>query len=90
MTHNRIINYTPDPLFQTPGVPRILRLRHLTTLQATTPREAKELRRLEATQQDMEYDWHRRQRKAEYQRLHAAAILERKRNDDEENNAGRG
>jgi len=37
-----------------------------------TPREQKELLRLEASQQDTEYDWHRRQRQALNRRLYVA------------------
>ena len=60
----RIMDYTPDPLYRTAGLPRILRLRHLHRQKATTPREQSELKRLEATQRDMEYDEHRRARQA--------------------------
>ncbi len=64
----RIIDYVLDPLFPTPGLPRILRLRQLKARTYMTPAEQRELKRLEASQQDMEYDWHRRQRQGAYWR----------------------
>ena len=70
--HMRIMDYTPDPLYKTAALPRILTLRRLQTRAAMTPREQKELVRLEATQRDTEYDWHRRQRQALQRRLHVA------------------
>jgi Tfp pilus assembly protein PilO len=60
----RIMNYIPDPLYKTAALPRILTLRRLKTRSAMTPREQSELKRLEASQQDMEYDEHRRARQA--------------------------
>lgn len=74
MSYNpmRIMDYTPDPLYKTAALPRILRLRQLRTRAAMTPREQKELLRLEASQQDTEYDWHRRQRQALNRRLYVA------------------
>lgn len=62
------MDYVPDPNFPTPGIKRIQQLRRLNLLKAMTPRERKELKRLEDSQQAMEYDWHRRQRQAAYWR----------------------
>jgi hypothetical protein len=64
----RIIDYTPDPLFPTPGLPRIQQLRRLKAQTYMTLAERKELKRLEDSQQAMEYDWHRRKRQAAYWR----------------------
>lgn len=60
----RIMDYTPDPLYKTRGLPRILQLRRLRTRAAMTPREQSELKRLEASQQATEHDEHRRARQA--------------------------
>jgi hypothetical protein len=60
----RIMDYEIDPLFRTPGLPRILRLRRLKTQGYTTPAEQRELKRLEETQQMMEFLYHRGKRRA--------------------------
>ena len=64
MAFDRIINYTPDPNYKTTaaGLARIQLLRRLRTRAAITPRELKELARLEATQAQMEFEFHRRNR----------------------------
>jgi hypothetical protein len=61
----RIIDYTPDPLFRTPGLPRILRLRQIREQTYMTPGEQRELKRLEETQQTSEFLFHRGKRRAE-------------------------
>lgn len=58
----RIQNYTPDPLFRTPGLPRILQLRQIKVQTYMTPGEQRELKRLEQTQQTMEFLYHRHKR----------------------------
>ena len=60
----RIQDYTPDPLFRTPGLKRIVQLRRLKTQGYTTPGEQRELQKLEATQQTMEFLFHRGKRRA--------------------------
>ena len=60
----RIQDYEIDPLFPTPGLPRILQLRRLKTQGYTTPGEQRELKRLEQTQQTMEFLFHRHRRLA--------------------------
>lgn len=60
----RIIDYVIDPLFPTPGLPRILQLRQIKALTYMTPGERRELKRLEATQQTMEFLFHRGKRRA--------------------------
>ena len=60
----RIQDYTPDPLFRTPGLPRILQLRRIRDQEQTymTPGERRELARLEETQQNIEFLYHRHRR----------------------------
>ena len=58
----RIQNYTPDPLFRTPGLARILQLRQIKAQTYMTPGEQRELKRLEQTQQTMEFLYHRHRR----------------------------
>ena len=60
----RIMDYTPDPLFRTPGLPRILRLRQIREQTYMTPGERRELARLEETQQNIEFLYHRGKRRA--------------------------
>ena len=60
----RIMDYTPDPLFRTPGLPRILQLRQIKAQTYMTPGEQRELKRLEETQQTMEFLFHRGKRLA--------------------------
>jgi hypothetical protein len=60
----RIIDYEIDPLFRTPGLPRILRLRQIKAQTYMTPGEQRELKRLEETQQMMEFLFHRGKRRA--------------------------
>ena len=60
----RIMDYTPDPLFRTPGLPRILQLRQIREQTYMTPGEQRELKRLEETQQTSEFLYHRGQRLA--------------------------
>jgi hypothetical protein len=60
----RIMDYTPDPLFRTPGLPRILQLRQIKAQTYMTPGEQRELKRLEQTQQTMEFLYHRGKRNA--------------------------
>ena len=60
----RIQDYTPDPLFPTPGLKRILQLRRMKAQTYTTPSELKELHRLEQVQQTMEFLFHRGKRRA--------------------------
>jgi hypothetical protein len=69
----RIMDYEPDPDFPTPGLPRIQQLRRLKAQSYMTRGERSELKRLEASQRDMEYDWHRRQRQAAYWRSRNAS-----------------
>ncbi len=67
MTYRGItLTYTPDPDFATPGLPRIQSLRRKQLQVALSPRERHELARLEASQRQIEYDWHRCQRQAAY------------------------
>jgi hypothetical protein len=58
----RIMDYEIDPLFRTPGLPRILRLRQIKAQTYMTPGERRELARLEETQQTMEFLFHRHKR----------------------------
>lgn len=60
----RIIDYTPDPLWPTPGLARILRLRQIREQMYMTPAEKRELKRLEETQQTSEFLYHRGKRLA--------------------------
>ena len=60
----RIQDYVIDPLFPTPGLPRILRLRQIKAQTYTTPGEQRELKRLEETQQTIEFLYHRGKRNA--------------------------
>jgi len=68
----RIIDYTPDPLFPTPGLPRILRLRQIKAQTYMTPGEQRELKRLEETQQTIEFLFHRGKRRAARRKQSAA------------------
>jgi hypothetical protein len=68
----RIMDYTPDPLFPTPGLPRILQLRRMKAQTYTTPAEQRELKRLEETQQMIEFLYHRGKRLAARRRELAA------------------
>ena len=58
----RIMDYEIDPLFRTPGLPRILQLRQIREQTYMTPGERRELKRLEETQQTMEFLFHRHKR----------------------------
>lgn len=60
----RIQDYTPDPLFRTPGLPRIQQLRQIRGQTYMTPGERRELARLEETQQTIEFLYHRGKRRA--------------------------
>jgi hypothetical protein len=60
----RIMDYEIDPLFRTPGLPRILRLRQIREQTYMTPAERRELKRLEETQQNIEFLYHRGKRRA--------------------------
>ena len=60
----RIMDYTPDPLFPTPGLPRIQQLRQIKAQTYMTPGEQRELQKLEQTQQTMEFLFHRGKRRA--------------------------
>ena len=60
----RIQDYEIDPLFPTPGLPRILQLRRMKAQTYTTPAEQRELKRLEETQQTIEFLYHRGKRNA--------------------------
>ncbi len=60
----RIIDYEIDPLFRTPGLVRILRLRQIKAQTYMTPGEQRELKRLEETQQTIEFLFHRGKRNA--------------------------
>ena len=60
----RIQDYTPDPLFRTPGLKRILQLRQIKAQTYMTPGEQRELQKLEQTQQTMEFLFHRGKRLA--------------------------
>jgi hypothetical protein len=60
----RIQDYEIDPLFPTPGLPRILQLRRMKAQTYTTPAEQRELKRLEETQQTIEFLYHRGKRRA--------------------------
>jgi hypothetical protein len=60
----RIMDYEIDPLFRTPGLPRILQLRQIKAQTYMTPGEQRELKRLEETQQMMEFLYHRGKRRA--------------------------
>ena len=60
----RIMDYTPDPLFPTPGLPRIQQLRQIKAQTYMTPGEQRELQKLEQTQQTMEFLFHRGNRRA--------------------------
>ena len=58
----RIMDYEIDPLFRTPGLPRILQLRQIKAQTYMTPAEQRELKRLEETQQTIEFLYHRGKR----------------------------
>ena len=60
----RIIDYEIDPLFRTPGLPRILQLRQIKAQTYMTPGERRELQKLEQTHQTMEFLFHRGKRRA--------------------------
>ena len=60
----RIMDYKIDPLFRTPGLPRILQLRQIKAQTYMTPGEQRELKRLEETQQTIEFLYHRGKRNA--------------------------
>ena len=60
----RIQDYEINPNFQTPGLPRILKLRRLKAQTYMTPGEQRELKRLEETQQTIEFLFHRGKRNA--------------------------
>ena len=60
----RIMDYEIDPLFRTPGLPRILQLRQIKAQTYMTPAEQRELKRLEETQQTIEFLYHRGKRNA--------------------------
>ena len=60
----RIQDYTPDPLFRTPGLKRIQQLRQIKAQTYMTPGERRELQKLEQTQQTMEFLYHRGKRLA--------------------------
>ena len=60
----RIMDYTPDPLFRTPGLKRILQLRQIKAQTYMTPGEQRELQKLEQTQQTMEFLFQRGKRLA--------------------------
>ena len=60
----RIIDYEIDPLFRTPGLPRILQLRQIKAQTYMTPGERRELQKLEQTQQTIEFLFHRGKRNA--------------------------
>jgi hypothetical protein len=72
----RIIDYTPDPLFRTPGLKRILQLRQIKAQTYMTPGEQRELKRLEETQQTMEFLFHRGKRRAARRKQSAATPSE--------------
>ena len=74
MTYRGIATtYTSDPDFITPGLPRIQSLRRKRLQTTLSPRERGELTRLEASQRRIEFDWHRSQKRAAYQRRHDGA-----------------
>ena len=60
----RIQDYEINPNFPTPGLPRIQQLRRMKARTYTTPAEQRELKRLEETQQTMEFLYHRGKRNA--------------------------
>jgi hypothetical protein len=60
----RIQDYEINPDFPTPGLPRIQQLQRLKTQGYTTPAEQRELKRLEETQQTIEFLYHRGKRNA--------------------------
>jgi hypothetical protein len=60
----RIMDYTPDPLWPTPGLARILQLRRIRDQTYMTLGEQRELKRLEETQQNIEFLYHRGKRRA--------------------------
>jgi hypothetical protein len=70
----RIMDYTPDPLFRTPGLKRILQLRQIKAQTYMTPGEQRELQKLEQTQQTMEFLFHRGKRLAARKKQLAATI----------------
>jgi hypothetical protein len=72
----RIQDYTPDPLFPTPGLKRILQLRLIKAQTYMTPGEQRELRKLEETQQTMEFLFHRGKRRAARRKQSAATPSE--------------
>ena len=60
----RIMDYEINPNFPTPGLPRILQLRQIKVQTYMTPGEQRELKRLEETQQTIEFLFHRGKRNA--------------------------
>jgi hypothetical protein len=72
----RIMDYEIDPLFRTPGLPRILQLRQIKAQTYMTPGEQRELHRLEQTQQTMEFLFHRGKRRAARRKQSAATPSE--------------
>lgn len=70
----RIQDYEIDPLFRTPGLPRILQLRQIKAQTYMTPGEQRELHRLEETQQNIEFLFHRGKRLAARRKQLAATI----------------
>jgi hypothetical protein len=72
----RIMDYTPDPLFRTPGLKRILQLRQIKAQTYMTPGEQRELQKLEQTQQTMEFLFHRGKRRAARRKQSAATPSE--------------
>lgn len=72
----RIQDYETDPLFRTPGLARILQLRQIKAQTYMTPAERRELKRLEETQQNSEFLFHRGKRLAARRKQSAAIPLE--------------
>ena len=60
----RIQDYEINPNFPTPGLLRIQQLRRMKAQTYTTPAEQRELKRLEETQQTIEFLYHRGKRNA--------------------------
>jgi hypothetical protein len=60
----RIMDYEIDPNFPTPGLKRIQLLRQIREQTYMTPAEQRELRKLEETQQNIEFLYHRGKRRA--------------------------
>ncbi len=72
----RIQDYEIDPLFRTPGLKRILRLRQIKAQTYMTPGEQRELHRLEQVQQTMEFLFYRGKRRAARRKQSAATPSE--------------